>query len=74
MAKGSKHKKAMVIRKAPNSFGVYTSRPFLIRINDVPQISDRKIRINQAMAGVLLTAGIGVTGLVGLEVSMGVML
>ena len=46
----------------------------MIRINDVPQISDRKIKINQATAGVPVTAGIGAAGLVGVEVSMGVKL
>lgn len=42
----------MVIRKAPNSSDENTASPFFIRINDVPQTSDRKIRINQAQNGV----------------------
>jgi hypothetical protein len=58
----------MVMRKAPNSSGEKTSRPFFIRIKDVPQIKERNIKINQATAGV----PVGVrTGGVLVVVSMG---
>lgn len=40
------------MRKAPSSSAAKTSSPFLIRIKEVPQIRERKIKINQATAGV----------------------
>ena len=49
----------------------------MIRINEVPQINERKIKINQARGGVPVTDAAGVAGLVGcigvlMGVSMGI--
>lgn len=38
----------MVMRTLPSSSEEKTTRPFFIRIKDVPQISDKKSKINQA--------------------------
>jgi len=42
----------MVMRTAPSSSAENTANPFLMRIKEVPQTNDRKIRINQAQNSV----------------------
>ena len=49
-AKGSKLRQAMVMRTLPSSSEENTARPFLIKIKEVPQMSERNNRINQAKA------------------------
>jgi hypothetical protein len=50
MAKGIKLKAAIVMRTAPSSPAEKTTNPFLIRIKEVPQTRERKIRMIQARA------------------------
>jgi hypothetical protein len=59
MAKGESVRKAIAIRKAPNSSEEKTTKPLFIRIKDVPQIRASIIIRNQASGGVDSVAASG---------------
>ena len=56
MASGSSTSPAATMRNAPTSPGEKTSRDFLIRINELPQISDSRINNNQLFSRFLFVS------------------
>lgn len=60
IANGNNAAHAMTMRKAPTSSEAYTTNPFLMSINEVPQMSASMVTRTQAIAGVEVSCAAGV--------------